>query len=130
ENNTLAFASMNPAKVETANSAIAAQVEKIVATTPVDDIHTHLYDPAFGQLLLWGIDDLLTYHYLVSEVFRYLEIPAEKFWSLSKAQQAALIWVALFVQNSPVSEACHGVVPRLNTLGVEPTQRAVADVRW
>ena len=32
------------------------------------DIHTHLYEAAFGELLLWGIDELLIYHYLVAEV--------------------------------------------------------------
>ncbi|HXI54407.1 MAG TPA: hypothetical protein VNH84_22995, partial [Candidatus Saccharimonadales bacterium] len=59
-------------------AALAAQVEAIVRDTPICDIHTHLYDPAFGDLLLWGIDDLLTYHYLVAETFRYLDVPSEK----------------------------------------------------
>ena len=49
---------------------LASKVEQVIAQTPVDDIHTHLYDPAFGELLLWGIDDLLVYHYLVAEGFR------------------------------------------------------------
>jgi hypothetical protein len=35
------------------------------------DIHTHLYAPSFGKLGLWGIDELLTYHYLEAEFFRY-----------------------------------------------------------
>src|SRR5207247_5430655 len=96
----LAFAAMSPAKDQSVNSRLAAQVEKIVATTPVSDIHTHLYDPAFGALLLWGIDDLLVYDYLVAEAFRYFDLPYEKFWSLSKQQQADLIWDALFIQNS------------------------------
>ena len=52
------------------STALAKQVDRIVANTPVFDIHTHLYDPAFRELLLWGIDDLLTYHYLVAEAFR------------------------------------------------------------
>ena len=39
--------------------ALRTRVERIVASTPVTDIHTHLYDPAFGELLLWGIDELL-----------------------------------------------------------------------
>ena len=46
-------------------------------TTPVYDIHTHLYAPAFGDLLLWGIDDLLVYHYLVAEGFRHWDLPYE-----------------------------------------------------
>src|SRR3954454_2542574 len=85
------------------------QVEDVVMSTPVVDIHTHLYDPAFKDLLLWGIDDLLVYHYLVAEVFRYLEMPYERFWSMSKMAQADLIWDELFIKNSPVSESCRGV---------------------
>ena len=72
-----------------------AQLEKtvrsVVATTPIQDIHTHLYDPAFGDLLLWGIDELLIYHYLVAESFRYFTMPYEAFWKLPKARQAELI---------------------------------------
>src|SRR5260221_4805886 len=75
----------------------AKQIEDIVMSTPVTDIHTHLYHPAFKDLLLWGLDDLLVYHYLVAEAFRYLDLPYEKFWSLSKTAQADLIWDALLV---------------------------------
>ncbi|MFT5030664.1 MAG: hypothetical protein ACI9VS_003120, partial [Candidatus Binatia bacterium] len=61
-------------------SELESRVRETVARTQAYDIHTHLYDAAFGDLLLWGVDDLLTYHYLVSEAFRYLDIPYEKFW--------------------------------------------------
>jgi len=120
---------MNPAKVETASSTLAAQVEKIVATTPVGDIHTHLYDPAFGQLLLLGIDDLLTYHYLVSEVFLYLEMPYEKFWKMTKTEQADHIWKNLFIDNSPVGEACRGVLTTLQKLGIDTSARDLKQAR-
>ena len=53
---------------EASRANLAKQVEDIVMSAPVTDIHTHLYDPAFKELLLWGIDDLLVYHYLVAEV--------------------------------------------------------------
>ena len=69
---------------EASRAPSAKQVEDIVMSAPVTDIHTHLYDPAFKELLLWGIDDLLVYHYLVAEAFRYLDMPYDKFWSLSK----------------------------------------------
>ena len=85
------------------STALAKQVDKVVANTPVFDIHTHLYDPAFRELLLWGIDDLLTYHYLVAEAFRYFDFPPEKFWSLPRTRRADLIWNALFAQRSPIS---------------------------
>ena len=108
---------------------IAAQVESAVGATPVSDIHTHLYDPAFGELLLWGIDDLLVYHYLVAEAFRYSGIPYEKFWKLSKTEQADLIWKALFLDHSPVSEACRGVLTTLQALGIDARSRDLAALR-
>src|SRR5258706_12477526 len=101
---------------EASRVPIAKQIEDIVLSTPVVDVHTHLYDPAFKELLLWGIDDLLVYHYLVAEVFRYIDLPYDKFWALSKTEQAALIWDALFIQHSPVSEACPGVLTTLHLL--------------
>src|SRR5947207_2830785 len=110
-------------------AALAKRVEKIVNTTPVSDIHTHLYDPAFGALLLWGIDDLLTYHYLVAEVFRYLNIPYEKYWAMSKTAQADLIWDKLFIENSPISEACRGVLTTLNALGLDVKKRDLPALR-
>jgi hypothetical protein len=109
--------------------SLQQQVTDIVQTTPVFDIHTHLYDPAFGELLLWGIDDLLTYHYLVAEGFRYFDLPYEKFWALSKTQQADLIWDALFIKNSPISEACRGVLTALNLLGFDVQKRDLAALR-
>lgn len=113
----------------TQRAPIASQVEAAVASMPVSDIHTHLYDPAFGPLLLWGIDDLLVYHYLVAESFRYLDIPFQKFWELPKAAQADLIWDALFIQNSPISEACRGILTTLNALGLDTNKRDLPALR-
>src|SRR5258706_7267359 len=108
---------------------IASRVERIVAGTRVFDIHTHLYDPAFGELLLWGIDDLLVYHYLVAEGFRFFEMLYKPFWTLSKTEQADLIWDALFLQNSPISEACRGVLTTLNALGLDVKKRDLNAIR-
>ena len=120
---------MNPVATAHSHSSLAQQVEAIVAATPIRDIHTHLYDPAFGELLLWGIDDLLTYHYLVAEAFRYLDVPYEKFWALPKTGQADLIWNALFLKNSPISEACRGVLTTLNALGLDVKKRDLPALR-
>ena len=109
--------------------SLSATVERIVSETPVTDIHTHLYDPAFGDLLLWGIDDLLVYHYLIAEAFRYFDMPYEKFWGLSKQAQADLIWDALFIRNSPISEACRGVLTTLNALGLDVRKRDLPAIR-
>ena len=107
----------------------AAQVEEIVMSTPVHDIHTHLYDPAFGGLLLWGIDELLVYHYLVAEAFRHHRLPYEKFWALAKMEQADLIWQELFLEHSPMSEACRGVLTTLHELGLDVKKRDLAAIR-
>ena len=114
---------------EPKRAALARRVEKIVANTPVFDIHTHLYDPAFKELLLWGIDELLVYHYLVAEAFRYLDMPYEQFWVLPRTRQAELIWNALFVQHSPLSEACRGVLTTLNLLGIDARKRDLSTLR-
>ena len=108
---------------------ITATVERIVAETPAYDIHTHLYDPAFGDLLLWGIDDLLVYHYLVAEAFRYLDMPYDRFWELSKSEQADRIWEQLFLKHSPISESCRGVLTTLNRLGLDVRKRDLPALR-
>ncbi|MEI6784294.1 MAG: glucuronate isomerase, partial [Verrucomicrobiota bacterium] len=120
---------MKATLADVSRSPLAEQVESIVMSTPVTDMHTHLYDPAFKELLLWGIDDLLVYHYLVSEAFRYLDLPYDKFWSLSKTRQADLVWEALFLQHSPVSEACRGVLTTLHSLGLDVKRRDLPAVR-
>ena len=104
------------------------RVNAIVAAEPVFDIHTHLYDPAFGSLLLSGIDELLTYHYLAAEALRHTG-RAEAFWKLSKQEQADLIWDRLFVRHSPVSEACRGVLTTLHRLGLEVGRRDLSGIR-
>ena len=44
---------------------LPAVVRRELDALSVTDIHTHLYDPALGPALLWGLDELLTCHYLV-----------------------------------------------------------------
>ena len=104
-------------------------VNEVVETTPVFDIHTHLFDPAFGSLVSWGIDDLLTYHYLIAEAFRCSNEPAEAFWSLDKSQQADWIWQHLFLERSPISEACRGVLTTLRLLGIDARKRDLPALR-
>ena len=120
---------MNSITTELVRDQVAAAVEEIVARTPASDIHTHLYAPAFGNLLLWGIDELLVYHYLVAEAFRYFDLPYDKFWALPKSRQAELIWDALFIRNSPISESCRGVLTTLNALGLDVRKRDLRAVR-
>jgi hypothetical protein len=108
---------------------LSKEIEDLVNSTSVIDVHTHLYDPAFKELLLWGIDELLVYHYLVAEGFRYLDLSYEKFWSLPKTDQGDLIWNALFVEHSPISEACRGVLTSLQLLGLDVKKRDLPALR-
>lgn len=110
-------------------TSLRALVRAVVQETPVLDIHTHLYPPPFGGLLLWGADELLTYHYLVAEVFRVAPMPYERFWAMSKREQADHIWEQLFVRRSPVSEACRGVLTALHALGLDASGRDLRPIR-
>ena len=105
------------------------RVEETVNTTPVVDVHTHLLPSTFGQLSLFGIDDLLTYHYLVAELFRSTDLGHEYFWKMSKTDRADLIWRTLFVENTPLSEAARGVVTVLDTFGLNPNATELAEAR-
>src|SRR4051794_14560460 len=107
-------------------SEISANVQQALAAQPVTDLHTHLYSPGFGTpvpnatghtdptgLLLWGVDELITYHYLIAEVYRVVPgkvLPHDQFFKMTKAQQADHIWKHLFVERTPISEACRGVL--------------------
>src|SRR5258708_15101988 len=82
------------------------------------DVHTHLFMPSLGRLGLWGIDELITYHYLEAELFRSSDLKPEAYWQLSKREKADAILKALFVENTPVSEATRGVVAVLNAFGL------------
>jgi hypothetical protein len=43
----------------------------------------------------------------------------EAFYAKSKQEQADIIWQALFIDRSPVSEACRGVITTLKILGLQ-----------
>src|SRR5215470_15578290 len=105
---------------------IAGAVREALATTSFIDIHTHLFAPSLGNLGLWGIDDLLTYHYLEAEFFRYSSMPPEEYWKLTKTQRADVIWKTLFLENTPISEAARGVVLVLDALGLDPAATSLA----
>jgi hypothetical protein len=120
---------MKRSKAASPQATLEAHVVEAILSTPALDIHTHLYDPAFKELLLWGIDELLVYHYLVAETVRMADLPEETFWSLSKEQQAERVWEELFLRHSPVSEACRGVVTTLNRLGLDPRKKDLPPIR-
>lgn len=95
------------------------QVDDVIAAARITDLHTHLYAAQFNELNLWGIDELLNYHYLIAELFRFSSVTPAEFWKLSKPAKADLIWKTLFVENTPLSEATRGVICVLSALGLD-----------
>ena len=93
------------------------------------DVHTHLFMPSLGKVGLWGIDELITYHYLEAELFRYSSIRPDEYWRLSKREQADLIWRTLFLENTPVSEATRGVISVLNEFGLDTERHDLSEAR-
>ena len=108
---------------------ILSTVEHVLANTPFVDIHTHLYPPSFGKLGLWGIDELLTYHYLEAELFRSSSITPEQYWALTKRERADAIWRALFVENTPISEATRGVIAVLKAFQLSTDRPDLSEAR-
>jgi hypothetical protein len=105
------------------------QVDEIISTAPVFDLHTHLFAPQFDVLSLYGIDELLNYHYLIAELFRFSDVSPDKFWRMEKRTQANLIWHTLFVENTPLSEATRGVIAVLSTLGLNTRAKDLSEAR-
>ena len=97
---------------------VLAVVEDELSRVRIIDIHTHLFQPSLGQLGLWGIDELITYHYLEAELFRSSTLTPEQYFAMNKREQADAIWQALFVENAPVSEATRGVIAVLSAFGL------------
>lgn len=69
---------------------LRAVVDTAVTEVKITDVHTHLYAPCFGDMLLWGVDELLTYHYLVAEVFRWVDMPYQDFGTCPKRSRLIL----------------------------------------
>ncbi|SFQ27014.1 glucuronate isomerase [Salibacterium halotolerans] len=104
----------------TTEKGIRNTVEEAIENQEITDIHTHLFSPNFGDILLWDIDELLTYHYLVAEVMRWTDMDPALFWRMEEKEQAELIWQKLFVERTPVSEAARGVLTTLKEMGIDP----------
>jgi hypothetical protein len=118
-----------PADLLVDESRLSSAVEEVVSDSAVLDMHTHLFAPQFGTLNLSGIDELLTYHYLIAELFRAREIQPEAFWTLGRAEQADLIWETLFVNGTPLSEATRGVIAVLSAFGLDTRAADLREAR-
>ncbi len=116
-------------EVKNPESPLREMVSRVVERVPITDLHTHLFTSAFGPLLLWGVDELLTYHYLLAETLRVTDVPKEVFWALSKREQADIVWKSLFVERTPISESCRGVLTVLKKLGLDVAARDLEGYR-
>ena len=112
-------------------AAVRSAAAKAVAETTITDIHTHLFSPAHGDLLLWGPDAVLTYHYLVAELFAVAprELTTDAFWALSTREQADLVWEHVFCKHGPLSEATRGVLTVFEKLGLDIADRDLNRIR-
>lgn len=108
---------------------LRAQVQLVVNSTSVMDVHTHLFPAEFNGMCLYGIDELLTYHYLTAETLRSARISHDRFWQLSKTDQADLVWQTLFVENSPASEATRGIISVLDAFSLDTRAENLSEAR-
>jgi hypothetical protein len=107
------------AELLTDKERLRQHVDLAVHKTPAIDVHTHVHPPEFKSLFLSGIDDLLTYHYLIAETLRSTDLTHATFWRMSKVERADFIWKTLFVDNTPLSEAARGIVSVLNAFKLD-----------
>ena len=110
---------------------LESTVRKAVAETKASDIHTHLFPPSHGDLLLWNVDEVLTYHYLVAELFTMTpsDLKPADFWKMPKRAQADLVWEHVFLRHGALSEAARGAVTTFSRLGLDVAGRDLAGIR-
>ncbi len=110
-------------------SNLADLVSNAVNGAQVVDLHTHLFAPQLTGMNLAGIDELLTYHYLIAEVLRFESVTPEWLLSQPKSVQADLVWQSLFVDRTPLSEAASGVITVLSAFGLDPQSKNLREAR-
>ncbi|MEO5894449.1 MAG: glucuronate isomerase, partial [Vicinamibacterales bacterium] len=108
---------------------VRVHTTRIVEESMVFDMHTHLFPSAFSELTRWGIDDLLTYHYLAAELIRSADLRPEQYQRMSKSARADLVWNTLFVRRAPLSEATCGVIAVFTSLGLDPSAPDLREAR-
>ena len=98
---------------------VSENILNIVNNCEIIDIHSHLFPVSHGELFLFGINNLLTYHYLIAELFIFWnEMKINDFYDLEIKKQADIIWKELFIKRSPISEACQGILTTCKLLGL------------
>ena len=82
---------------------ISNKLLNIINSTPIFDLHTHLFPPKHEGYFLLGFKSLLNYHYLIAELLTATNIDASVFYSYNDEKKASLIWNELFEKRTPVS---------------------------
>ena len=98
---------------------ISTKLFNSISSTPIFDLHTHLFPPTHKSYFLLGFKNLLNYHYLIAELLTATNIDTSTFYSYNDDEKASLVWSELFVKRTPVSEACAGVLTILKELNIE-----------
>lgn len=112
------------------NESLFQRTLLAIQKQPIVDLHTHLFASNFSSHCLWGVDELLGYHYLTAEFLRAQpQITPEQFYSWPQSKRSNEIWKALFVDRAPVSEATAGVATVLSALGLNPHATSLNEAR-
>ena len=107
---------------------ISNKLLNIINSTPIFDLHTHLFPPKHEGYFLLGFKNLLNYHYLIAELLTATNIDASTFYSYNDEKKASLIWNELFEKRTPVSEACAGVLSILKELNIEINNKSFLSI--
>ena len=100
----------------------------IINSSPIFDLHTHLFPPSHKNFFLLGFKSLLNYHYLIAELLTATNIDASTFYSYNDEKKASLVWNELFEKRTPVSEACAGVLTILKELKIEINNKSFLSI--
>ena len=107
---------------------ISNKLLNIINSTPIFDLHTHLFPPKHEGYFLLGFKNLLNYHYLIAELLTAANIDASTFYSYNDEKKASLIWKELFEKRTPISEACAGVLSILKELNIEINNKSFLSI--
>ena len=107
---------------------ISNKLLNIINSTPIFDLHTHLFPPKHEGYFLLGFKNLLNYHYLIAELLTATNINASTFYCFNDEKKASLIWNELFEKRTPVSEACSGVLSILKELNIEINNKSFLSI--
>ena len=99
---------------------------------PVEDEHSHLlHNTAGDELCFWGIERLLTYHYVRRILFAEGHVTPEVFYSWSLREQADFVWQKLFVNrlSDCTDEGRKGVILVMQCFGLDPNAKNLDQAR-